>query len=46
MRHIIFILILFPVVAFAQGHPNMSPNMPMDREQMQRNMQQMDMGKM
>jgi hypothetical protein len=46
MRHSILILILFPVVAFAQGNPNMPPNMPMDMEQMQRNMQQMDMGKM
>jgi len=39
MRHIIFILILFPVAAFAQGNPNMPPNMPqMDMEQMQKAM--------
>ena len=46
MRHISCILILFPVVAFAQGHPNMPPNRQMDMEKMQRHMQQMDMGKM
>lgn len=46
MRHIISILLLFPVVAFAQGHPNMPPNRQLDMEQMQRNTQPMDMGKM
>ena len=47
MKHIICILILFPVVVFAQGQPGMPPNMSQrDMEQMQRNMQQMDMGKM
>jgi hypothetical protein len=38
MRHILCILILFPIVAFAQGNPNMPPNMPMDMEQMQKAM--------
>lgn len=47
MRHLIYILILFPVVVFAQGQPGMPPNMQqMDMEKMQRQMQQMDMGKM
>ncbi len=49
MRYLIYILFLLPVVAFAQDNPSMPPNMPMDMEkmqQMQRNMQQMDMGKM
>ncbi len=46
MRFLIYIFILFPVVIFAQDHPRVSPNMPLDMEQMQRNMQQMDMGKM
>jgi hypothetical protein len=39
MKHIICILILFPVVVFAQGQPEMPPNMSQrDMEQMQRNM--------
>ena len=46
MRNLIYLLILFPVVGFAQEQPGMPPNMPMDMEKMQRNMQQMDMGKM
>ncbi len=47
MRHLIYILVLFPVVVFAQEHPGMPPNMSqMDMEKMQRAMQQMDMGKM
>ncbi len=48
MRHLIYILILFPVVVFAQEQPGMPPNMPdMERMQkMQRHMQNMDMGKM
>ena len=41
MRNLIYLLILFPVVVFAQEQPGM----PMDMEKMQRNMQQMDMGK-
>ena len=46
MRFLIYILILFPVVVFAQHNPEMPPNMQKDMRQMQRNMQQMDMGKM
>ncbi len=52
MRKSLFILMLFPVVVFAQSHPGVPPNMPMDHEKiqrmqkMQRQMQQMDMGKM
>lgn len=46
MRNLLYLLLFFPVVVFAQSHPDMPPNMPMDMEQMQRNMQQMDMGKM
>ena len=47
MRYLIGIIILFPVVVFAQGQPGIPPNMSQrDMEQMQRNMQQMDMGKM
>ncbi len=48
MRHLIYIFILFPVVVFAQEQPGMPPNMPdMERmQEMQRHMQNMDMGKM
>ncbi len=52
MKHIIALCVLFPAVVFAQGRPDVPPNMPMDSEQMrrmeqmQRKMQQMDMGKM
>ena len=47
MRSLIGIIILFPVVVLAQGQPGTPPNMSQkDIEQMQRNMQQMDMGKM
>ena len=46
MRNLIYLLILFPVIVFAQEQPGMPPNMPMNMEEMQRNMQQMDMGKM
>lgn len=46
MRFLIYIFILFPVVALAQHNPEMPPNMQKDMGQMQRNMQQMDMGKM
>ena len=54
MRMVIpmIILVLFPVLVFAQTNPGMPPNMPMDKEKMQRmqemqkNMQKMDMGKM
>ncbi len=48
MRHLIYILILFPVVVLAQEQPGMPPNMPnMERmQQMQRHMQNMDMGKL
>ena len=38
MRHLIYIFVLFPVVAFAQGNPGMPPNMQMDMEQMQKAM--------
>ena len=46
MRNLIYLLLLFPVVVIAQSHTETPPNMPMDTEKMQRNMQQMDMGKM
>ncbi len=46
MRTLIYVLLFFPVVTFAQSQPGMSPNMPMDMEKMQEMMQQMDMGKM
>ncbi len=58
MRMLIYmiIVVLFPGVVFAQTDPgmppHMPPNMPMDKEkmqrmqEMQRKMQQMDMGKM
>ena len=46
MRNLIYLLILLPVIVFAQEQPGMPPNMPMNMEEMQRNMQQMDMGKM
>ena len=46
LRDLIYFLILFPVVVFAQEQPGVPPNMQMDMERMQRNMQQMDMGKM
>ncbi len=56
MRHMLVLVLLLPVTVFAQGNsempPNMPPSMPMDREKMQRmqeiqkNMQNMDMGKM
>jgi len=52
MRNMVFLLVLCPVVAFAQSHPGMPPNMSIDQEkmqrmqEMQRQMQQMDMGKM
>ena len=46
MRNLIYLLILFPVIVFAQEQPGIPPNMPMNMEEMQRNMQQMDMGKM
>ena len=47
MRFLMLSLVLFPMVVFAQGHLGMSPNMSQkDMEQLQRNMQQMDMGKM
>ena len=46
MSNLIYLLIIFPVLVFAQEKPGMLPNMPMDMEKMQRNMQQMDMGKM
>ncbi len=46
MKNLICLLILFPVVVFAQKQPGMPANMPMDMQEMQRNMQQMDMGKM
>ncbi len=46
MNKLIFILILFPAVGYAQSHEGMPPNMAMDQEhmqQMQRSLQQMDM---
>ncbi|MGB0908865.1 MAG: hypothetical protein ACPGYT_00760 [Nitrospirales bacterium] len=46
MSKLIFILILFPVVGYAQSHQGMPPNMAMDQERMQhmqRGLQQMDM---
>ena len=46
MRNLIYLLVLFPIIVFAQEQPGMPPNMPMNMEEMQRNMQQMDMGKM
>ena len=48
MRNFMYVLLFFPVVAFAQGHPEMPPNMPnMEQmQEMQRHMQNMDMGKM
>ena len=46
MSNLIYLLILFPVVVFAQEQPGMRPNMSIDMQEMQRNMQQMDMGKM
>jgi hypothetical protein len=46
MRNLIYLLIFSPVVVFAQKQPGIPPNMPMDMEKMQRNMQQIDMGKM
>ena len=46
MKNLICLLIFFPVVVFAQKQPGMPPNMTMDMQEMQRNMQQMDMGKM
>jgi len=36
MRDIIYILILFPVVAFPQSHQGTPPNMNIDMEQMQK----------
>jgi len=38
MKNMIYVLILVPVVAFAQDHPGMPPNMQMDMEQMQKAM--------
>lgn len=38
MRHIIYLLVLFPVVVFAQSHQGMPPNMQMNMEQMQKAM--------
>lgn len=46
MTNLIYLLILFPTVVFSQMQPGMPPNMPMDMEMIQRNMQKMDMGKM
>ena len=43
MRFLILILVLFPLIAFAQGQPGMPQ---MDMEKMQKAMQQMDIGKM
>ena len=46
MNKLIFILVLFPVIVYAQSHPGMPPNMAMDpdqMQQMQRSLQQMDM---
>lgn len=36
MRHIIYILILFPAVAFAQSHQGIPSNMNIDMEKMQK----------
>ncbi len=47
MEKLVFLLILFPVIVFAQSQQGMPPGMQQrDMEQMQRRMQQMDMGKM
>ncbi len=56
MRYMLVLILLLPVTVLAQTNPemppNMPPNMPMDKEKMQRmqemqkRMQQMDMGKM
>ena len=46
MKKLICLLVLFPVVVFAQEQPGVPPNLRMDMEKMKRNMQQMDMGKM
>ncbi len=48
MRILLFMILFFPIVAFAQEQSGMPQNMPnMERMQkMQRAMQQMDMGKL
>ena len=49
MNKLVYLLILFPVVVYAQGSQGMPPHMQMDQQkmqQMQRNLQQMDMGRM
>jgi hypothetical protein len=47
MKFFIYNFVFSPVVVFAQGQSGMPPNMSQrDMEQMQRNIQQMDMGKM
>ena len=45
MKSLIYLLMFFPIVVFAQSHPGMPPDMERMQE-MQRRMQQMDMGKM